>query len=143
MQRNVEAGDKNQMWLPHNVYRSGVPQAASKRLGRGNARAPYYQSMLRGETAMTIKRWGSPTHTARASDIPDWVSYDENVTPKRTKILTPLSVMVSLGLDFNDPSQRFEMPTQCGMSHLRPATLPLRGRNACAEPVQSNSCCED
>ena len=77
------------------------------------------------------------------SDIPDWVSYDENVTPKRTKILTPLSVMVSLGRDFNDPSQRFEMPTQCGMSHLRPATLPLRGRNACAEPIETNSCCED
>lgn len=88
-----------------------------------------------------IKRWSSPTKIIRAADAPAWLVRDD-APPKRTKRLAPLSVMVELGLDFNNPNERFELPSQCGTAHLRPATLPLRGRNDCCEPKPVGDCCD-
>lgn len=88
-----------------------------------------------------IKSWGSPTKTSRLEDAPAWLKRSESA-PKRTKILAPRRVMVELGLDFNNPDERFELPTQCGMTKLRPATLPLRGRNPCCEPEPADTCCD-
>ena len=88
-----------------------------------------------------IKSWGSPTKTSRLEDAPAWLKRSETA-PKRTKILAPRRVMVELGLDFNNPDERFELPTQCGMAKLRPATLPLRGRNHCCEPEPEDTCCD-